>query len=477
MRLICSLLTLFGIIAALSGLAAGAPDARQALLRGGYRTERDGWVFIHAQGPPRQLGFQNGYLVAPEFDDFSKVLQLYLPKTTSEPWSWYREAARTVFWPKLEPEYKQEILGIAEGLQARGYTYDYIDVTLQNAWVEISDYYLPWLQSQLPPEQRLPRSRAPEACSAIVATGSQTADGKIVMCHTAWVDYLPGQRLNIIADFKPSRGNRILMDSMPGLIHSLSDFYVTSAGLAITETTIAEFFGFDPEGIPEFQRARKAVQYSNDVDSFVKIISVGDNGGYANTWLIGDTNSNEIAKLELGLKNKTLYRSHTGAYPSENFIDDPKLIREETTPPSLWSYSNTSSNRRERWHELMARDIGRMDESLAQGYMADHWDVSQDKIFPGGRTLDGHMELDPRPEIMGASAPRPFGANQAKVTTADLIRTGCFWGRMGHACGLTVDLASWLKQHPVQAPLYAWQLPLFKNVESHPWTLWQPLRR
>jgi hypothetical protein len=48
---------------------------------------------------------------------------------------------------------------------------------------------------------------------------------------------------------------------------------------------------------------------------------------------------------------------------------------------------------------------------------------------------------------------------------------------MGHACGLTVNLAQWLEQHPQQAPLYAWQLHRFRNVESHPWTLWQPLRR
>ena len=75
------------------------------------------------------------------------------------------------------------------------------------------------------------QSHAPESCSAIIATGNQTADGKIVVCHTAWDDYLPGQRMNMIIDMKPEKGNRVIMDSMPGLIHSLTDFYVNSAGL------------------------------------------------------------------------------------------------------------------------------------------------------------------------------------------------------------------------------------------------------
>lgn len=445
-------------------LAAGQPA--NGRLQGAFRFERAGWVYLHIEGPPRQLGYQNGYLAAAEFDDFNQVLRLYLPKTTSEPYSWYRQAALTVFWPRLEQQYREEILGIAEGLKARGYPYDYIDVTVQNAWVEISDYYLPWLESKKPPEERLPRSRAPEACSALIGTANQTADGKIVMCHTAWVDYLPGQRLNMIVSIKPDRGNRILMDSMPGLIHSLSDFYITSAGLMVTETTIAEFFGFDPAGVPEFQRARKAVQYATNLDQYVQIMRTGNNGGYANSWLIGDTKTNEIGKLELGLKNVTFYRSKDGAYDGENFIDDPKMIREETNI-NLWNLSDTSSNRRTRWLELIQRDAGLMDVDHAKSYMADHVDTSFDPpiINPGGRSLDGHMELDDRPEVPGASAPRPFGANQSKVCTADLAKQMTFWARMGHACGLTFDLAPFAVQHPE----YAWQLPLFKNVESHPW--------
>jgi len=67
--------------------------------------------------------------------------------------------------------------------------------------------------------------------------------------------------------------------------------------------------GDDFNGIPEFIRARKAMQYSSSIDEFAKWMSEGNNGGYANTWLVADRKSNEVASLELGLKNVTLRRT------------------------------------------------------------------------------------------------------------------------------------------------------------------------
>lgn len=82
----------------------------------------------------------------------------------------------------------------------------------------------------------------------------------------SWDDYVLGQRWNLILDVKPAKGQRVLMETAPGLIHSGTDFNVNSAGICVTKTTIGNFVGFDPSGVPEFQRARKAVQYSKNLD-------------------------------------------------------------------------------------------------------------------------------------------------------------------------------------------------------------------
>ena len=48
-------------------------------------------------------------------------------------------------------------------------------------------------------------------------------------------------------------------------------------------------------------RARKGMQYSNSIDDYARIMQKGNNGGYANNWLIADRKTNEVADLELGL--------------------------------------------------------------------------------------------------------------------------------------------------------------------------------
>src|SRR5207247_2206370 len=84
---------------------------------------------------------------------------------------------------------------------------------------------------------------------------------------------------------------------------------VNSAGIMITETTITGFTSFDPAGTPEFYRARKALQYSNSIDDYARIMLDGNNGGYANDWLLNDNKTGEIAMFEPSLKRNRLRRA------------------------------------------------------------------------------------------------------------------------------------------------------------------------
>src|SRR5260370_35517237 len=97
----------------------------------------------------------------------------------------------------------------------------------------------------------------------------------------------------MVFDIAPSSGYRILMDGFPGLIHSADDFGVNAAGILITETTITRFQGWNPDGIPEFVRARKAMQYSTSIDEFARWMKEGNNAGGAHTQPRGQRESNE----------------------------------------------------------------------------------------------------------------------------------------------------------------------------------------
>ena len=94
----------------------------------------------------------------------------------------------------------------------------------------------------------------------------------------------------------------MVMDGFPGVITSDDDFGLNSGGLVVTETTITQFAGWDPNGKPEFMRSRKALQYASSIDDYVRIMLDGNNGGYANDWLLADNKTGEIAQFELGSK-------------------------------------------------------------------------------------------------------------------------------------------------------------------------------
>src|SRR5208282_4948818 len=82
------LATLFAIITwvsvppgeySLHGWAGQSPDlpiTRSHDLQGAYRFDQGGWVFIHLQGSPRQIGYQHGYLLAPEILDAFQAVRL-----------------------------------------------------------------------------------------------------------------------------------------------------------------------------------------------------------------------------------------------------------------------------------------------------------------------------------------------------------------------------------------------------------------
>jgi len=281
------------LILVLANHMFAASNSTDPRLGKSYRFERGGWIYVHLEGPPSNIGYQHGYLLEPEIEDAVQAVRLTDTHTTRRDWEFFRKTARDVLWPHIEGEYRQELQGIADGLKAKGSKLDLYDIVALNAFEEVPDYYVPWLNKK-EAVRNAPQLLSPGNCSAFIATGSYTKDGKIVIAHNNWTSYLHGERWVVMFDIVPEHGHSMLMDGFPGVITSDDDFGVNSSGIMITETTLTQFHGFDPNGVPEFVRSRKALQYANSIDDYVRIIKQGNNGGYANDWLIGDRKTNEI---------------------------------------------------------------------------------------------------------------------------------------------------------------------------------------
>jgi hypothetical protein len=456
-RVVCLLIAL--------ALPLTAKDsATDARLKNAFRRPaQNGWTFVHLEGTPSEIGFQNGFLLSAEIEDLLKVVTLEETHDSKKDWQFYRDAARNMMWPHIEQEYRDELQGITDGATAKGAKLDLWDVVALNA-AEEWEYYV----KEYDKEHGIKSAAslvAPDHCSAFVATGSYTKDGKVVIAHNNWTSYLDGQRWTIIFDIVPAKGNRMLMDGLPGVIHSADDFVVNSAGIAITETTIGGFSGYDPAGIPEFVRARKAAQYSASIDDFTRIMKEGNNGGYANNWLLADIKTNEIASLELGLKNVTLERKKDGYIVGSNFPVNPKLIREETDfKPDDMSVS--ANARHLRWEQLMAENKGKIDVAAAERFLADHYDTFTKKEEADERTLDGHIDLSPRGSEPWQPPYGNAGAVQNKAADATLIAHMSFTAAAGHACGKDFKAQIHLQEHPE----FNWEQGELRDMDAFPWT-------
>jgi hypothetical protein len=428
------------------------------------RQEKKGWIQVQLAGTPREMGRQHGRILSAEIADGLKAIQTIILHDTKKDWDFYRKAGKEILWPKVEAQYREEIEGIAEGLKEKGSKLDLWDVVALNGWMELAWYYVPVYNQKhgIPTPSTV---TAPEHCSAFIATGSYTSNGKIVVAHNAWVDFAIGQRWNIVFDVRPAQGMRMIMDGYPGLIHSGDDFGINTSGIVITETTISAFQGFDEKGIPEFVRARKALQYGKSIDEVTAIFKEGNNGGYANAWLIGDNKTNEIARLELGLKNVTLERTRNGYYAGSNFPINPKLIAEEASAFDPKDLSTSPTARRVRWEAILEQNKGKIDLKLAQRFMGDDVDSFENKQQPNERTLCGRVDLSPRGSAGWQPPYGPCGAVQNKAADASMIDKMMLSAAYGPQCGPDFKAAEFFKAHPE----FLYQKGVLRDMPRQPW--------
>ena len=469
-RSLVSLCLLCGFISTVeTACPAAAASVQDAQSLPGYRFQRGGWTYVHLEGSPAQIGYQHGRLLSAEVADMVSVLKVETAHATKRDWGFYREAGRKQLWPHIDAEYQQELEGIAKGVLSKGIKLDLWDIVALNGGIELPQYYVPWL------DKREHAANAPHIlpegrCSAFIANGSYTKGGMIVVAHNNWSSYAEGSRWTVIFDIKPAHGHRIVMDGAPGFIASQDDFGINDAGLLSTETTITQFEGWDPDGKPEFVRARKALQYGSSIDEYVAIIKEGNNGGYANDWLIGDRKTGEIAYLELGLKNTPLWRSKDGYFTSSNFARDSELIKTETDGFDPNNLASSPNARRVTWEKKMAAAKGQIDVELAEQFMADHDDSYTGKTSPDQRSLCGHVDTTKEgvPE-WDWPAYYPGGAVTGKIADSDLAEQMTLIGRAGHPCGDDFIAAPFLAAHPE----YSYLKPILKDMPAGPWTVFR----
>jgi Xaa-His dipeptidase len=433
----------------------------------GYRFDRNGWIFLHIEGEPYARGYQHGYLMAAELADVQRMVRHITPWKTGVGWEEVFIPGAEAQWSQwLTPEYQDEIKGIADGATAAGTDISWQEVLAWNGQHELFDYWWPNAQGDWYKQQKADF----EHCSAFIANGDWTTDGRIVMGHNTWQFFPVGQYDNVLIDLVPTEGNRLFMQGAPGNIHSGSDYFVTGAGLMGTETTISGFSSYIADAAPEFLRMRKAIQYAATLDDFVATMEQDNNGGYANSWLLGDRNTGEIMRFELGIKFSNVERTDNGYFLGFNSASDLRIRNLETKDKNYLDVRAPAGARRVRFTQLLDENKGKIDVAAAQAILADHYDVYLGKEQPGWRTIDGHTYLDPMYYVSGLTGRPAFdthGALDGKVMDSEMAADLSISARWGNSSGMPFVAADYLSAHPQFDYLEGY----LNDRPTQPWTI------
>jgi len=354
-----------------------------------YRYPAAGWIYLHIEGEPYERGYQHGHLMAREIPEYLERCAALLG--SKDHWDDYRTTANALFLRGFDREILEEMRGIADGASDAGAKWkdrrvDLLDIVVANTTVEMGELApaaaatptgLEGLNLDAPPYSDRQPDSVKDHCSAFAATGPATRDGKMVIGHVTWWPLTLAEQTNVMLDIKPASGHRMLIQSYPGGIESGTDWYQNDAGVVLTETTIDQT-PFNPAGTPVAFRARKAIQYSDNIDDVVRILSTQNNGLYTNEWIMGDAKTNEIAIFDLGTNHTKLWRSSKnewfgdtpGFYWGDNNAKDLDVRLEEYPDPKgdPQFIPYVPGVRDMAWQRLYSKYRGQIDEQF--GFLA-----------------------------------------------------------------------------------------------------------
>ena len=473
-------------------------------IKNGISYKKNGWLYVSVRGNPRERGYAMGYLCAAEFKEIQKMLTFFILESYGESWVSIIEKVNEDIHIIIKTDFAElyeEMQGISDGCNAGGTKTTLNEIIAWNYYLSIP-YWYPYMpgSSNLNISEAKNKKEggggkgsenlysmfnkegAKDRCSAFIAVGKDwTEDGGIVISHNSFCDFIDGQWSKVILDIYPDKGYRILMQTSPCWIWSGTDFFITSKGIVGTETTIGGFNRFTLRA-PICCRIRTAMQYGNNMIDYVNFLLKENSGDYANSWLFGDINSNEIMRFELGLNFYSEETTKNGYFIGFNAAYDARIRVLECNSPGFYDIRRHQGARKVRLTELMEQYKGKLNTEIAKLIIGDHYDVYLKKDNnPCSRTICSHYYLDAREYMSQSGRPvayAPHGAVDGMIADTKLIKNMSFLSRWGNSCGMPFDKDEFRKQHIqwdnichylFSNPGYEWTFfAITKNLKSKP---------
>lgn len=416
----------------------------------GYRYEMGGWTFLHIEGSPYARGRQHGELMADEIVRY--MTKLGVLKNAADPakgWADQRLLADALFFRKYDVEYLEEMKGITDGaLKAgakfKGRELDLLDIVTLNSAVDMSSLQDGLTHAPHPltgrtfmtGDDELAKGGAGDHCSSFVATKGATRSGRFIFTQIFMWNGYTGTEWNVMLDVVPEKGNRVVMQTFAGGIHSGTDWYLNGSGLVMGETTVGQT-PFNADGTPQSNRIRKAAQYATSIDEAAAILFKQNNGLYTNDWTMADTKTDEGACFLLGTEKTRLWRTGSKGKPAD-------------TPGNHKDFIWANNNNR----DLEVRsEYGANPENAPADLAFNTWnrDIAFQEAFQAlGK---GGFDIDSATRLLATSPINRPHACDGKLTTAEMAEKLVFIAHQGKTT-LREKLVGgrWIKDLPEATP-------------------------
>jgi hypothetical protein len=458
----------------------------------------DGWLRITIRGAPYERGVSHGkQVIAADPERFTYMFSVYdflFKQGYGRDIEFFYGLCDDFYRPIIKkrfPKIFKEMEGIAAGAGVK-----VCQVILINVYMSLPYFYAHLLRYINTPKFRgkyadvirdelaitaNPAALAARAerldefkdrCSLVMAVGEDwTKDGGIVCGHSSFTDFLDAQFSNILLRIEPEEGDgyAMVMQSMPGGVWSMTDFFVTSAGIIGSETTIRGFNAFRLRD-PICCRMRECMQYGKTLEDYAERLQKRNSGDYACSWMFGDTRGKpRIMRVELGLNYVNVETTRNGVFIGFNSTYDERIRNIECTDAlsskaatgatgagaidaggsggSGWrDVSSSIGNRRVQLEKLTEKYRGRIDTGVVKRILADHYDNHLGKTMANTRTVCKHGYNDS--DSSAATPFKPVGAYDTKIADSALAKKMSFLAHWGPPCGTPFSVKEHMKKHP-----------------------------
>lgn len=419
-------------------------------VKNGYSYYNNGWLCISIKGNPKERGIAYGMLIVEEYKKIQEMVRFVCMDSYGKSWDFFIESSKKLLEETIKKhfnEFYQEMEGITQGINEAGGKTTLSEVIAWNNMFLLTGSWYPTVSEN---SKGLEGGQA-ERCSAFICNGDYTTDGKIVCGHNNFSDFIDGQHAKQVLYINPKNGgHKMVIQGFIGYMWSGTDFFVSSNGIFGSETTIGGFNKFE-NNYPISCRIRQAMQYGKDLDDYVKILLDGNSGDYANSWIFGDINTNEILRIELGLKYHNVEKTKNGYFIGFNAAYDPEIRNLECANSGFNDVRRHQGARKVRLEQLMKQYKGKINLEIGKKIMSDHYDVYLEKENPCSRTVCSHYDEDPREFMSDSSRPLPFqprGAIDGNLIDSDLAKNMSLLLKFGRSCDTPFIANEFFKNHP-----------------------------